>query len=193
VIEIQQASATLFVTDPALPSLDPLVPIFHRWIQEHRLPGLLLIDVADYRHVHQGPGILLVAHQAHYAFGWVGSALGLSFHRKRDAAGPAFEKLREALGRCLEAARFLEDEPGFASKLGFRTDRVRLAVGSRLVASNRPEDRSALEGPVREVLGRVYGGSQVDLAFDPDPRAPLSLVAEAHAAPGLAEMAARLG
>ena len=42
------------------------IPVFHRWIQTQALDDLLL-DVADYSHVHHGPGILLVAHEGKYA------------------------------------------------------------------------------------------------------------------------------
>lgn len=39
-----------------LPSLSrDVVPVFHRWLQDQRLPGELLIDVADYSHVTGGP------------------------------------------------------------------------------------------------------------------------------------------
>ena len=41
---------------PSAGSIDltQAIPVFHRWIQEQALPGLL-IDVADYRHVPEGP------------------------------------------------------------------------------------------------------------------------------------------
>ena len=49
-------------TDAAFPTRE-LVPVFHRWIQTGAIPGHLLVDVADYDHVPEGPGILLVAHE----------------------------------------------------------------------------------------------------------------------------------
>ena len=36
------------------------VPIFHSWIQAQAVPEHLLIDVADYAHVHNGPGTCLI-------------------------------------------------------------------------------------------------------------------------------------
>jgi hypothetical protein len=41
-----------------------LIPIYHHWIQNHSIPDHLLIDVADYEHVPEGPGTVLVAHEA---------------------------------------------------------------------------------------------------------------------------------
>ena len=40
--------------------LEKLVPVFHQWIREKKIPDELLIDVADYAHVPQGPGVVLI-------------------------------------------------------------------------------------------------------------------------------------
>ena len=42
------------------------VPVLHAWIQDHAVKDHTLIDVADYAHVHNGPGTLLVAHEANF-------------------------------------------------------------------------------------------------------------------------------
>ena len=65
------------------------IPVFHRWIQQQALPGLLL-DVADYRHVPEGPGVVLVAHEAIYGLDQGGGRLGLLYNRRTrlDAAPP---------------------------------------------------------------------------------------------------------
>ena len=49
--------------------VDPksLIPVFHRWIQTGAVGGLL-IDVADYTHLAEGPSVLLVGHEGNYAF-----------------------------------------------------------------------------------------------------------------------------
>ena len=47
--------------------LDDFIPVFHRWIQKQTVSGHLLIDVHDYSHIHQGPGILLVGHEGNFS------------------------------------------------------------------------------------------------------------------------------
>lgn len=42
-------------------ALDPFIPVFHRWIEERTLPELV-IDVANYAHVPEGPGVVLIGH-----------------------------------------------------------------------------------------------------------------------------------
>ena len=43
------------------------IPLFHGWIQEKIIPDHLLIDVADYSHIPDGPGIMLIAHEGHFS------------------------------------------------------------------------------------------------------------------------------
>ena len=43
------------------------IPVFHRWIQGQVFEDHLLIDVHNYSHVKDGPGILLVAHEGQFS------------------------------------------------------------------------------------------------------------------------------
>ena len=54
-----------------------LVPVFHGFIQTNAIEDHLLIDVADYDHVHHGPGTLLVSHEANFGMDRGGGRLGL--------------------------------------------------------------------------------------------------------------------
>ena len=51
------------------PTLQPedILPIFQRWIQDHAIVGML-IDVIDYKHVPEGPGIVLIADEFDLAY-----------------------------------------------------------------------------------------------------------------------------
>ncbi|MBW1832016.1 MAG: hypothetical protein JRJ10_10020, partial [Deltaproteobacteria bacterium] len=46
--------------------LGKLIPVFHEWIRAKKITDELLIDVADYAHVPQGPGVVLIGHQSDY-------------------------------------------------------------------------------------------------------------------------------
>ena len=62
---------------------DDILPIFQRWIQEHTVEGML-IDVIDYKHVLDGPGIVLISDEADYAYDLGAGQVGLHYVRKRD-------------------------------------------------------------------------------------------------------------
>ena len=54
-MDLQHVNVKLLVRDPEEVNLELLIPVFHSWIQ-NRVCEELLLDVADYRHVPDGPG-----------------------------------------------------------------------------------------------------------------------------------------
>jgi hypothetical protein len=188
---VQQLSVKLFAAEPDAVRLDGFAPIFHRWIQESRLPGRLLIDVADYRHVPDGPGIVLVAHEAHYAIDRERGGLGLLVSRKRDQPGELGDKLTEAFRDALTAARMLEEDPD--RPIRFRGDRVRVGVMSRRYADASSAALDAARPELGGFAARLWDGLSVRMEAAPgDPRGPFAVELEAPGAPGVAELLARL-
>ena len=82
--------------------LSLIIPVFHRWIQTHKVPELLL-DVADYRHVPEGPGVILVAHEAIYGIDQVGNRNGLLYNRRTAMAVEPLDALRQATYAAINA------------------------------------------------------------------------------------------
>src|ERR1041385_3049369 len=72
-----------FLENPGRLDLSDVAAVFQRWIQQKALDGLL-IDVADYRHVIEGPGIVLIGHESDYALENRDGRLGLLYTRKRQ-------------------------------------------------------------------------------------------------------------
>lgn len=189
-MKVQQLAVKVFAEDRA--GFDPsvLIPIFHDWIRKKRLDDRLLIDVADYRHVADGPGVMLIAHEAHYGLDRGGGRLGLLCSRKRDAPEEAATRLREALADALRACRFLEQEPAFP--LRFRGGELQLRVQSRLVAPNTPETFSAFRLDLDALLGSLYPGAKVDVEHLDDPREAFGVRVRASVSPGVEELIGRL-
>jgi hypothetical protein len=99
-----------FFSGPATKPLAEYIPVFHGWIQQQALPGHLLIDVHDYSHVHHGPGILLVAHEANLSVDEAEGRRGLLYLRKQPASPPeilaAARQAANLLGEPYDATRF---------------------------------------------------------------------------------------
>ena len=155
-MELQHLVVRLPVVRPAELDLAPLIPVFHRWIREGWCPELL-IDVADYRHVPIGPGVVLVGHEADYAMENGSSAPALRYTRKDVVAGGNGLRLRQALGAAFTAAARLEAAPELAGALRFNRRELELSINDRLLAPNEPETYQAvlpeLQEPCRELLG----------------------------------------
>ena len=152
------------VADRARVDLRGLIPIFHSWIQKQSIPGHLLIDVHDYSHVHDGPGILLVAHEGNFSLDTSDGRPGLVYVRKQPAADP--------LAVCMESARaacgLLE-----AAGIAFRDDEFLVFSNDRLLAPNTSEGKALLETMVRQAFP---GAGVAPAPQSSDPRERLAFV-----------------
>ena len=84
----QRIAIKFFVTPDPTEAVDlaPFTPLFHEFIQKASVPGLL-IDVADYAHVPNGPGIILIG--AGGAIAVAGAVLlGVAFAEKSALESP---------------------------------------------------------------------------------------------------------
>ena len=138
------------------PQIQPaaIVPIFQRWIQDHTLEGML-IDVIDYKHVPAGPGVILIADEADYAYDLTDGQTGLIYIRKRALP----DELADALQLCflcaLKAARALEAEaPG---DIIFNYSAVKISFLDRMHFANKPETFLRVHTEVAAILGEIYG------------------------------------
>jgi hypothetical protein len=136
--------------------LERLIPVFHEWIRHKKIPDELLIDVADYAHVPQGPGVVLIGHQSDYYLDVADDRPGLLYSRKRGFEGGFPESIEDAFGRALHACRLLEEE----STLGFEfaTDEVFFRVQDRLHAPNEDATYRAYEPALKRAATTWFGG-----------------------------------
>jgi hypothetical protein len=178
----------LFLEPSAHFELEALIPVFHRFIREQVVKELL-IDVVDYSHVPDGPGIVLIGHAADYYVGAMDGAFGLVYSLKRG--GPAAAaRLEDSLRRVLNVARLLEQESGL--KLRFKSGELSLRLTDRLNAPNDDASFANTKAEVEQLFGRVYGGS-VTVERVLEARGPLTVGIKASSAPSLEAMLEKLG
>ena len=88
--------------------LEQYVGVFHDWIRQSALQGGgLLIDVASYAHVPNGPGVLLIGHELDYSVRIALGRVELTCRHKRDPQGEG-NPLQRCLRQLLQAAQLLE-------------------------------------------------------------------------------------
>ncbi len=145
------------------------INIFHRLLQENKLDGIL-VDIAEYTHLPEGPGVLLVAHEGHWVMDTTGGRLGLLYNQKRVPPASAEDHLRRAFTETLKACVLLEAEPEMAGKLKFTAHHVQVTINDRLAAPNTPESYELLEPALRKFLTALYGDTPVTLQRETDPR-----------------------
>lgn len=157
----------IFVENPV--DVAVFTGIFQNWIQQNKL-NEMLIDVADYRHVFQGPGIVLIGHESDYAMDSGAGRLGLLYTRKHQLDASVTDQLRASFFRALTACRLLENAPVLKKKVKFRTDELEVRFVDRLQLPNIPESFDLVREDLNTVLAEIYGGP-VDMArLSMDPR-----------------------
>jgi hypothetical protein len=166
--------------------------VFQRWIQRKALDGLL-IDVADYRHVFEGPGIILIGHESDYALENRDGRPGLIHTRKRGLEPDLQSQLRNSLRLALAACELLEADTTFNPPLKFRADEIEIRFADRLQLPNRNESFDLIQPDLAAVLSELYGANPVTFApIDQDPRYLFTVGVKAENAVSIADLSRQL-
>lgn len=171
--------------------LEQVVPVFHRFIRELAFDELM-IDVADYKHVKHGPGVVLVGDANDYYLDEGEGRPGLLFSRKRHGSGPE-GRLREGFARALKACTLLEAAPELSGKLSFATDELLLRLPDRLNAPNDDATFADVSTELSPLLDKLYGAGAYAIERGAPAPEPLSLRVKAKSAPSLAALLATVG
>lgn len=149
----------IFLTPASATSAAPesVIGVFHAWIRERRLPELL-IDVANYAHVPEGPGVVIIGHGSDYGLDLGQGRAGLLHNRKRAGLAPS-EWLEDLARRTLHVADLLEREPALGGKLRFATNELRFRINDRLAAPNDAETWAAVKPELSILAARLFGDS----------------------------------
>lgn len=157
-MDAQKLQLKIFVTPESARAIEPeaFIPVFHRWIKERVLPELV-VDVANYVHVPQGPGVVLIGHGSDYFMDQNEGRLGLLHNRKRSAPPPT-ERLNDLARRTLHAAGLLERDPALAGKLRFVPNELLFRINDRLVAPSNDTTFVRVKPELEALARRIFDG-----------------------------------
>lgn len=184
-MNLQHVNVKVPVDGPLEIDLARFIEVFHGWVSAQSADEML-IDVADYRHVPSGPGVLLVGLEADYGMDNAGGRFGLLYNRKAPLDGSNRDRFRAALHRALGACQRLETElPG----LKFDRQQFELFINDRALAPNTTETWEACQADLESFVKEDLGQGQFELQRETDARrrfgvtvklsAPLELSAQA--------------
>lgn len=168
-MELQHVNVKLLLKEDGAMDLSPLIPVFHGWIQEQGGEELLL-DVADYRHVYAGPGVVLIGHEANYSVDNSGNRPGIRYNRKAALEGSNQDRLKQAAAAALKACRRFESEPSLNSKFVFNGREIEISINDRLLAPNKPETREAIQPELAALLSKLFAGGEYSLSYQDSSR-----------------------
>ncbi len=184
---IKKVNLKLFIENPEALTLEAVIPVFHGWIRDNVLAGLP-IDVADYKHVPDGPGIMLVGHDGDYAIDLANGRPGVWYSHKREWTATDLQgQIRLAWTRLITAAQLLQNDDSLDITIG--TSELELTFPDRLNAPNNAETFAAVSTDVQAVLAELFGEAEVAVEWlSADARRPFALRATIENAPELADL-----
>jgi hypothetical protein len=172
-MELQHVNVKLLVNKLQDRDLEPLIQVFHSWIQGPgfgEISGELLLDVADYRQVHEGPGVILIGHEGNYSVDNTGNRPGVRYNRKAAVDGSNQDRLRQAARAALLACQRLEQEPRLEGKLGFNGREIELFFNDRLLVPNHEGTREKVQADLTTFFQKLFHGGEYSLSYGQDPR-----------------------
>jgi hypothetical protein len=191
-MEVYRLGVKLFCEEGSAVELPEFIPIFHRWIQEKAIGGLL-IDVADYSHVPQGPGVLLIAHEGVFAVDETGGRRGLVHYRRQPLDGSLEERLAAVTRSTLTACRRLASEPEFRGRLRFRGDEIVIFGNDRLLAPNTQATLERFQPALATLAATLYPGVDCSMRPEADPKERFSVAISAPKPVSVDALLERLG
>lgn len=172
-IEFQHVILKLFVDGELPVEPEKFIELFHRYVRDESLPTLL-IDVADYRHVPHGPGVMLIGHEADYSMDHAEGQWGLRYNRKRGVEGRNADRLREAFTSLNACCQLIEKEFAGAG-LRFSRNSFQFMINDRAIAPNTPETLAGIQPEIEAFLTSTVGPGTYTIEHHDDPRSRFSL------------------
>lgn len=192
-MELHRLGVKWFAEERASLELLDLIPVFHRWIQDHTLDNLL-IDVAEYTHMHHGPGVLIIAHEGNYGYDETHGERGLVYYSKQSMPETDLAARMGAIARKgLEACVCFLREANLAALVTFPCNRLEVFANDRLQAPNTDASWADFAPAVTALAARLFPDQayKIERRSD-DPRERLAAIIRAEQASGPETLLARL-
>ena len=156
------------MADGAGTDLEPFLAIFGRWRHEKDHPAEW-VDVADYAHMANGPGVMLIGHRCSVSLDLTNPGPGILYTARKGLNGTHAERIASAFGSCLELAKRLAEENEFPKPLHLRTDSFDIRFTDRMETPNDAATDAELRGPLTQVLDALLGAGGYQLAAHGEP------------------------
>lgn len=164
------------------------VPIFHEWIRDGAL-DLVMLDVADYAHAPDSPGIMLVCHEVSFALDRSDGRIGLLAQRRVAFEGSTAEAIALTARQAVEVAARLERDPRVKGRLRFDPSMLRVEANDRLLAPNSEDGyRDFAPSVVRGMEAALAGEAPLVEKIQNDPRDRLAVSVRFHSASSVREL-----
>jgi hypothetical protein len=165
-MNLQHVRVKFFVDGELTVDLQDVINTFHGWVAEQSMDEMM-IDVADYRHVPNGPSVVLVGLKADYVFDETGGRPGLLYSRKSEVNATSEEQVQAAIKAAADACARLE---AAFEGLTFSRQEFEVTVNDRAIAPNTAENAAELTTIIGATLSSAFGISDFEADTTRDSR-----------------------
>ncbi len=190
--DLQRIDLKVFADAPPDLNLDPFLAIFGRWRHDAENPAQW-VDLADYAHMLDGPGVIIVGKQGNFGVNLYEPGPGLLYVGKKDYQGPNDHRILEVFRRHLALATALLAEPDYPPELKVQSGSWELAINDRLNFPNHAGTDQLLRPAIESALNKLFGAGGYRLARVEDAQRRYGYSIRAEAAPELSELLEKAG
>ena len=152
--------------------LELFIPVFHEWIQKNKIPNHIMVDVADYKHIPDGPGIMLIAHEGNFSIDLENGELGLQYIRKQPLKNDVINNIHEIKSILNQACNLLIDNETLREKISFN-NQYRIIANDRYYFSNNKKSQEKLIEYSQKAfknaelkVNEIYSGSRLNIKIN---------------------------
>jgi hypothetical protein len=166
------------------------IAIFHEWIRYQKLAGVLL-DVADYRHVPHGPGVMLITHDINFAMDRAAGRFGLFAQQKLNQAENRRDQILSLVRPTVAFGALLESDWRVKKNLSFEAGQFHLMSNDRLRLPNTDTAYAGILPDLKAAAAIIYPGREISLArMENDARERLTVTVDAGVSVNMKELVA---
>ena len=165
-MQFQHINVKIFVDGELGVPLARFIEVFHGWVAGQAFDEML-IDVADYRHVPDGPGVVMIGLESDWSIDQTGGRFGLRYNRKSPLAGTNDDRFLHALREAAKACALLEEK---FSGLKFSRTEFETFVNDRAFCPHTPEGIENFKTALASFLKNALGQAKFDATYPTDPR-----------------------
>lgn len=165
-MNLQHVGFKVFIDGDLATEWEKFINVFHEWVAAQSMPEMM-IDVADYRHVPNGPGVVMVGHDADYYMDNTDGKPGLRYVCKRELSGTNADRIQQAFQAASSACSRLEAE---FPELGFSRTHFELTLNDRALVPNNDATRAGLASELPAILETALSTNDAELTYQEDNR-----------------------
>ena len=160
-MDLQKFGIKLFFKPNGSYPYRKFIPELHRWIQKDSIPDHMLIDVVDYSHISDGPGIILVAHEGHFSLDQENYKPGILYMRKTDIRGSFEDRFNKVLSTTILVAQLLIKN-NIGKGLAISQKSLRFISNDRRLAENIDANQKLYTDKVNKLFLENIPGSKFE-------------------------------